>query len=398
MTGAALSSWSATLVADPRRRDVTVALATVVIAAGFIAASPQSFDPGWPDVAAGAGAFGLVLLRQRAPLLLLVVAVAWSTVHALVWQRPSVLVLAALVLLTTACVRLERGPAIGLGLVVGLVLYGGSLVVNEGTAPGDGRTLIALVSAGAAVGVADAFRSWRRYRESAEAQLRAAVLAAEARARERVTEERLVIARELHDLLAHSLSVMNVQTGAALHLLRVDPGRAEASLRAARDAGRSVLDEVKELLTVLRGAESGDIEPRTSLPMMADLPALIDTVRAAGLTITSTETGQARPLAPAVSLAAYRIVQEALTNAAKHGAGTATLRKEWGDGVLAITVTNAVMPGRASPEAPAGGHGLIGMRERAVAHGGSLESGPTPSGFAVHARLPTAPVGSRVAP
>lgn len=400
MTGSAQStrSWPAILVADPRRRDLTVAATTVVLAVVIIAASGEVVDVGVPDVAAGMGAFVLVALRRRAPLPLLAVAVAWSAAHAVIWNRPSVMVFATLVLLATACVRLERGPAIALGVVVGLVLYAGAIVVNDEAGLTDGRTLIALAWAGVAVGVADAVRSWRRYREAAEGQVRAAVMASEARTRRQVTEERLAIARELHDLLAHNLSVMNVQTGAALHLLRTDPDSAEESLTAARAAGRSVLDELRELLAVLRDHESSDGEARTSLPMIADLPALVDTMRAAGLTVTWNEAGEARPLAPAVSLAVYRIVQEALTNAAKHGAGTATLTTEWGDETLAVTVTNAALPDGRAPDAPSGGHGLIGMRERAVAHGGALESGPTPSGFAVRARLPITPRSSEVAP
>ncbi|MGF1598167.1 MAG: sensor histidine kinase [Acidimicrobiales bacterium] len=373
------------------------------MAVALLAASADGLDTGWPEVAAGVGAFVVVLVRRRWPLLLLAIALASSAVYVAIWDRPSIMVFAVFVLLATACVHLDRVPAIVLGITVALVLYVMAITVNDDLAPGDGRVLIGVVWAGAAVGMGDAVRSWRRYRESAEAQVRSAVLAAEAQTSQQVTEERLTIARELHDLLAHNLSVMNVQTGAALHLLRSDPDRAEESLTAARDAGRSVLDELRDLLAVLRDDTddpdaAGGGAPRASLPAVDDLDSLIDTMRSAGLAIAWTDVGEPRPLAPAVSLAAYRIVQEALTNAAKHGDGTAKLTTEWATESLAITVANPLPIRAATHEAPSGRHGLVGMRERAVANGGSLEVGPTSSGFQVRARLPVAPHPTEVRP
>ena len=390
MTAAgAPASWWAWLTAEPGRKDIAAAVAVAVASTVLIFGGPDEFDTGGPEVAAGVGAFLLVLFRRRWPWPLLAVALAWSVVHALVWDRPSSMIFAALVLLATACVRLERGPALVLGAVVGFVLYGMALFVNDDVTYSDARSLIALAWTGAAVGVADAVRSWRRYRESVDAQVRSTVLAAEARTHQQVTEERLAIARELHDLLAHNLSVMNVQTGAALHLLRADPDRAEEALTTARDAGRSVLDELRELLAVLRD-DGDDGAPRASVPTLDDLAVLVDTMRSAGLAVTWTEAGEPGELAPAVSLAAYRIVQESLTNAAKHGDGRATLVTEWSGAALTITVTNPV-PAVGGRDGPSGGHGLAGMRERAVANGGSLDAGATPGGFAVRARLPLAP-------
>ena len=382
-------SWSAWFRADPRRGDVAIALVTVGVSVVLLVGSPQDLDTGWPEVVAGVGAFVLVLLRRRWPFALLAVAVGWGAIHAAIWGASS-LPFAALVLLATACIRLERRQAIILGVAVGLALYGIALALNDELSFGDGRSVIALVWSAAAVGVADAVRSWRRYRASAEAQVRTAVLAAEAQVRQQVTEERLTIARELHDLLAHNLSVMNVQNGAALHLLRTDPNRAEEALTAARDAGRSVLDELRELLSVLRD-DATEEAPRAALPSVGDLNGLVDTMRSAGLDITWTDAGQPRPLAPAVSLAAFRIVQEALTNASKHGDGTAVLATAYDDDGLTITVDNPVSTGMAADGSSTGRHGLLGMRERATANGGTFEAGPTPTGFRVRARLPLAP-------
>jgi signal transduction histidine kinase len=370
--------------------DVAVAFATVAVSAVLIAGAPEASDAGWPDLAAGVGAFVLVLLRRRWPLLLLAVALGWAVIHALVWDRPSSLVFAALVLLATACVRLERGPAIALGAGVGLTLYALALTINDDLAPTDGRAVIGLVWAAAAVGIGDAARSWRRYRESVELQARSAVEAAEAQARQQISDERLTIARELHDLLSHNLSVMNVQTGAALHLLHHDPDGAEHALTAARDAGRTVLDELRDMLAVLRHGATDDA-PRGALPTLDDVPALVDAMRATGLATTWSESGERRPLASPVSLAAYRIVQEALTNAAKHGAGTATLAIRWDPDALIVTVTNPVPALVPQQNQPSTGHGLIGMHERAVTNGGVLEAGPAPSGFTVSARLPLDP-------
>jgi signal transduction histidine kinase len=389
MVGDVAASWSAWFRADPRRGDVAIALVTVAVSVVLIVGSPQDFDTGWPEVVAGVGSFVLVLLRRRWPFALLALAVVWGAIHAAIWGASS-LPFAALVLLATACVRLERRQAIILGVAVGLALYGIALALNDELSFGDGRSVIALVWTAAAVGVADAVRSWRRYRASSEAEVRSAVLASEARARQQVTEERLTIARELHDLLAHNLSVMNVQNGAALHLLRDDPDRAEEALTAARDAGRSVLDELRELLSVLRD-DTTDAAPRRALPSVDDLNGLVDTLRSAGLDITWNDAGRPRPLAPAVSLAAFRIVQEALTNAAKHGDGTALLETaDHADG-FTITVTNPIPTGTTVDGSPSGGHGLLGMRERATTNGGTFEAGPTAAGFRVLARLPVAP-------
>ena len=217
----------------------------------LIFGGPDRFDAGWPEAAAGAGAFVLLLLRRRWPVPLLAVALGWAAVHVAIWDRPTPMILAIMVLLITVCIRLERWAAISLGASIALSLYILGLVGNDAEW-GDARAVIGVAWTAGAVGIADAVRSWRRYRESAGTQVRSAVLAAEAQARRRVSEERLTIARELHDLLAHNLSVMNVQTGTALHLLRSDPEQAEASLTVARKVGRSVLDELGGLLNVLR--------------------------------------------------------------------------------------------------------------------------------------------------
>lgn len=389
-------SW---LRADPLRFDVAVAAVTVGMALLLIFGGPDRFNAGWPEVAAGAGAFVLLLLRRRWPIPLLIVALIWAAAHVAIWDRPTPMILAIMVLLITVCIRLERWAAIGLGASIALSLYILGLLGNDAEW-GDARAVIGVAWAAGAVGIADAVRSWRRYRESADAQVRSAVLAAEAQARRRVSEERLTIARELHDLLAHNLSVMNVQTGTALHLLRSDPDQAEASLAVARDAGRSVLDELAGLLNILRNDtddgsdETTAVAPMSSLPSIASVDGLVESMRAAGLTVTLTQSGTRRPLTPAASLAAFRIVQESLTNAAKHGSGSVDLQMVWSDDGLSIRMLNP--QGERAPssgpelETPGGGHGLIGMRERALVNGGRLTAEPVGDRFVVEAWLPAA--------
>ena len=372
------------LRADQRRLDLAIAAVTTLIGMLLVRGAPDEYDVGWPEVVAGVGAFVLLAFRRRHTLVLLAIALVWTSIHVAVWDRPTPMVFAILVLLTSACVGLDRWPAIGLGALVAAWLYTIGLVTSR-TEYGDARAVIGIAWAAGAVGIADAVRSWRSYSETAEEQVRTAVMAAEAEASRQVSEERLVIARELHDLLAHNLSVMNVQTGAALHLLRSDPDQAEASLLTARDAGGTVLDELRELLAVLR-RDGDDAAPTSSLPSSDDISGLVDTMRAAGSNVTWNSSGAPRSLSPVASLAAYRIVQEGLTNAAKHGDGKVELTTTWDDGGLTIVIANAV---GAAADSTGAGLGLVGMRERAAVNGGRLTADMRDDRFVVEAWLPT---------
>ncbi len=384
--GTRLITW---LRADLRRFDLVVAVLVPAVAMGLLYLSPDRFDIGWPEWAAGVGAFVLLLLRRLAPVPLLVIALVAAAVHVGILQRPTPMIFAVVVLLATVCVRMERWPAIGLGSAIAVSLYVLGLTSND-VELGDARAVIGVAWTAGAVGVADAVRSWRSYRASAEAELRSAVLASEAQARQQVSEERLAIARELHDLLAHNLSVMNVQNGAALHLLRSDPDKAEESLKAAREAGRSVLDELRELLSVLRHDDGVDDAPTASLPTVDDVGRLVETMRSAGLNVTWSRSGSARALAPAVSLAAYRIVQESLTNAARHGTGHVDLSTDWREDGLSIAVVNPVAVDAADREDTGSGLGLVGMRERASVNGGRVDTTSDSGRFTVQAWLPLA--------
>jgi signal transduction histidine kinase len=216
-----------------------------------------------------------------------------------------------------------------------------------------------------------------------------------AEARRIVTEERTRIARELHDVVAHRVSLMTVQAGAAKAVAAEDPESALRAMGAVEEAGRQALDELRHLLGVLRPeTELDGLGPQ---PGLADLPRLVEQIRRAGVDVSLATDGVPAALPARVDLFAYRIVQEALTNVLKHaGPGARTeVRLGTDSGGIVIEVLDdahgaTVMPGSGGAQASGGGHGIIGMRERARLLGGTLDAGPRPGGgFRVVARLPT---------
>ncbi|WP_329223614.1 sensor histidine kinase [Streptomyces sp. NBC_01485] len=217
---------------------------------------------------------------------------------------------------------------------------------------------------------------------------------AEEEARLRATEERLRIARELHDVIGHNISMINVQSGAALHRLKKDPAQAEAALSAIKAGSRDTLQELRATLDVLRRVDED--APRAPTPGLARVDTLVGSANLAGLAVRIERTGAERALPARVDLAAYRIVQESLTNVARHsGAGHVTIRLAYGDRELTVAVED---DGRmtARPARPGGGSGIAGMTERARALGGELAAGPRPEGgFVVRARLPYGITGER---
>jgi signal transduction histidine kinase len=217
----------------------------------------------------------------------------------------------------------------------------------------------------------------RVQRDQAEERARAA----EEEHQRRVGEQRLGLAQELHDVLAHNISLINVQASVALHLLDDQPERARPALTAIKDASHESLHELRTALDTLRRGEEA---PRAPAPRLADLDELIDGVRASGLDVRIERPNEMPPLPEAVELAAYRIVQEALTNVTRHAsARTVTVRVAHDDGATVEVIDDGV--GGTAPV----GNGIIGMRERAAALGGTVETGPrTGGGFRVVAHLP----------
>jgi signal transduction histidine kinase len=204
------------------------------------------------------------------------------------------------------------------------------------------------------------------------------------------SEERLRIARDLHDVIGHNISLINVQASMGLDLMDSQPERARAALTAIKSASKEALQELRTMLTPLRGDDDDDVAPRSPAPGLARLPELIELTRAAGLGVEVEITGTAPPLPAAVHLAAYRIIQESLTNVARHaGRARVTVRVSYDDADVHVEIDD---DGTASAEGPAAigtGSGITGMRERATALGGDLSAGfRRGGGFRVSARLP----------
>jgi len=211
----------------------------------------------------------------------------------------------------------------------------------------------------------------------------------EDKARLAAADERARIARDLHDVVAHSVSVMVLHATAARRTLNKDPARAEEAMAQVEATGRQSLTELRRLLGVLRDGQHTELSPA---PQLAYLDDLIDQFRAAGLPVQVEITGGPRPLAPGVDLSAYRIIQEALTNALKHAhPSTVTLTLRYTDRELQVEVLDDGRTAAAEgwDDSNGVGHGLVGMRERAGLVGGRLQAGPRPGGgFGIAATLP----------
>ncbi|MEV6000989.1 sensor histidine kinase [Streptomyces griseomycini] len=247
-------------------------------------------------------------------------------------------------------------------------------------------------------------RNRRAYLAAVEERARRAEESRDSEARRRVAEERVRIARELHDLVAHQITLANAQATVAAHFFDARPEQTRKSLEELVETTAEALDDLRATVGLLR--QSGDAAaPAEPAPGLSRLPALLESFRRAGLEVSVHQEGTARPLPPGVDLTAYRIVQEALTNVTKHaGTGSARVRLAWRRDRVTITVADdgkgprtasTASPGPSAstvPDRPPG-YGLIGMRERATAVGGHLSAGRRPEGgFLVSAQLPLPPV------
>ncbi|HEU5266554.1 MAG TPA: sensor histidine kinase [Jatrophihabitans sp.] len=232
----------------------------------------------------------------------------------------------------------------------------------------------------AAVGVV-AFVQWHAYVREVESRAAEAERTRDEAARRRAVEERLRIARELHDSLTHSISVIKVQAGVAAHLAKKNGDEPSDALLAIQEASSDAVRELRSTLDVLRRED--DLNG-SGLDL---LPALVERARSSGLATTYTVRGDRRPLPPEVDQAAYRVIQEALTNVTRHaGKATASVQLTYGPHTLTVRVDD---DGTGSRRTPVPGYGLVGMRERVTALGGHLRAEPGAShGFTVLAELP----------
>ncbi|GII79510.1 two-component sensor histidine kinase [Sphaerisporangium rufum] len=331
----------------------------------------------WGFAVVIAGAVPLVW-RRRAPvtvlLIALVAAASYDAVEEVAAQPVWYIGLVALYTVAAHSARWPRMIMLAVTVVGGLSMVGSSETAMRG-----------IVQFVAAYAVGRAAASSRAH--AAALEKRAAQLARERQVEaERAAErERARIARDMHDILAHAVSLMVVQAEAGPVVVARDPARAAAAFDAIAAAGRDAMTQLRRLLDVLK-EEDG---PRSPQPTIAALATLADQVRATGLTVTYSSSGEPGRLSPDTEIAAYRITQEALTNVVKHAHATrADVGLAWQNDSIMIDITD---DGRGpAPAGGTGGNGLIGIRERAAACGGTAMAGPRTDGpgFRVRARLP----------
>jgi signal transduction histidine kinase len=366
-------------------------LAVVVVVVGTFGlvevADSAEYQPTERWLAALAGTVVLLPWLRRAPLVVLLGLLALHMVVPLE-ERGAPAFQFFSVLIACFATGLYAPPRAGAAALSGVAAYHVLVAALRGGSFehwGEAVTTIAFDLA--AWGVALLLRA--RARRTAELEAEAARLEAdrEERARAAVADERARIARELHDAVAHSVSVMVLQSGAVRRALRSDQERERDALLSVERTGRQAVGELQRMLGILRRPGQGpELGPQ---PSVARVEELVDAVREAGLDVELAVEGAPRPLSPGLDLSAYRIVQEALTNALKHAAGARVrVRVAFGSAELRLDVVDDG-PGAANGRAADGGHGLVGMRERVAVWGGTLDAGPAPGGgYRVLAHLP----------
>jgi signal transduction histidine kinase len=417
-----LRAWPARLIAfarsaEPRHALSSTALGLDVLLACVAVIASLMFEPRFTSPAGSAGL--AAVLTTTAPLALrriYPIAVFWVVLLGVVAVSSDASFITLLALLFAAYSAIVhsrfRGAAV-LSVVLAAVLVTAAFKNTEIPQPGRLTALFVLIPV---VLVGTAVRRWRHQAgdsqerlERAEAEHRAATVRA-------LAAERSRIAGELHDVVTHNVSVMVVQAGAARHVLARSPEDATAALLAVEASGRTAMVELQHLLGLLSPVEgmqpasgAGELEaaPLKPQPGLSHLPSLVDRVAAAGLPVELTITGPPRSLAPGLELTAYRVVQEALTNAIKHaGPAAATVRLHYREDAVVIDVSDNggrdQRPGRDASSArtrPAGvmgsGRGLLGLGERLSLYGGEFDAGPRPAGgWRVKATLPDVTVAA----
>jgi signal transduction histidine kinase len=304
-------------------------------------------------------------------------------------NQGAMVLVAPLIALYTVADLSHRGRALAVGGVAIVVFAGSHLLMRPSARLGADNLALAALGA-LAVAAGNASHNRRDYLAEVEARARRAEQDREFEAARRVTDERLRIARDLHDVVGHHLALISVQAQVASHVLDTDPGQAREALGHIRGTSKAALRQLRDTIGLLRqpGEPTAPVEPTVGLSGMADL---FDSFRRSGLVIDECVEGTTCAVPVAVDLTAYRVLQESLTNVCKHVGQTAvTVRLRYRPTELQVIVDNrpvAVGGGVARPVAD--GHGIVGMRERVTALGGTLSAGPRPDGgYRVTAALP----------
>ena len=393
-----LSRWQRYIRAHPWAVDVTVALVLVFISFPGVTVSVDSAPvpaPRWPGyLLTGIACVALIGARRR-PRVTAAVTIACATAVAALGYTLSPLLLApAMVALFFVALRTSQKTAYTYTAAAIAVLLCTALIARPAGEP-LGMEIpgtIAWLLLPAVLGGAARLRA--AYVEAANARAEYAERTREEEARRRVAGERMRIARDLHDVIAHHLALANAQAGTVIYLMDTKPGTARTMAGNLGGTIVAALEELKTTVGLLRQADDPE-SPLEPAPGLAQLPALAASFGSAGLTVTITTEGEPRPLTAGTDLTAFRIIQEALTNVTKHAPGSqARVWLAYAGDRLDITVTNdsSGSPPAAASAAPGSGYGLIGMRERALSAGGRLRAGHRPAGgFEVVTELPLHP-------
>ncbi|MFJ4184754.1 sensor histidine kinase [Kitasatospora sp. NPDC089509] len=337
----------------------------------------------------------VVFFHRRHPRSVVVVTLLCTMILAVVSPRLTpTLATPLLVALYSLAVHTDRSTALRASIVTAVLLTGISLVFGPSGPIGERLSVLAWALLPGALG--DSIRNRRAHLAAIEERAERAERTREEEARRRVADERIRIARDLHDVVAHHIALANAQAGIAVHLMDSHPVQAREVLSHITDATGSALQELRATVGLLRRAE--EPAPLEPAPGLDRLPELINAFERAGLPVRLTVEGEPRPLSPGVDLTAFRIVQESLTNVAKHARGAgAEVTLSYSGSRVAVSVANGrpAAPSRPRaallpPPAPGeSGFGLIGMRERAGAVGGRLAADRrSDGGFLVTAELP----------
>ncbi|GAA4508073.1 histidine kinase [Actinoallomurus oryzae] len=391
---------------DPRPRGtwwregaVTATAFALCLLGGVVQADGSTLSP--PSAAGyliAVASCAVLPVRHRAPLAVMAATTACGVLVPLLGLLLSPLIVApALITAYSLTARTERHALIAVSLTSVALLVAstplfGALSWKDVSRVG---AVAAFPLVAALLGYS--VQNRRAYLAAVEERAQRAEKSRDSEARRRVAEERVRIARELHDLVAHQITLANAQATVAAHLFDARPEQTRKSLNELVETTANALDDLRATVGLLR--QSGDATgPAEPAPGLSRLPTLLASFRRAGLEVSVHQEGTARPLPPGVDLTAYRIVQEALTNVTKHaGTGSARVHLVWSRDHVTITVADEGRGVRTAPAASTAavrppGYGLIGMRERATAVGGHLSAGRRPEGgFLVSTELPLPP-------
>ncbi|NEA62165.1 histidine kinase [Streptomyces sp. SID12488] len=387
------------LKAHPLVLDVALAAAVLLCMLGASFVDPHGkHGGGW--TARTPDALSLVLmvlssaaltLRRRAPMKVLAFTGVASLVESVTADPRAPVAMSAVIALYTVASTTDRPTTLRVGLLTMTVLTGSAMLA--GPLPWYAQENLGIFAwTGMAATAGDAVRSRRGFIDAMRERAERAERTREEEARRRVAEERLRIARDLHDVVAHHIALVNVQAGVAAHVMDKRPDQAKEALAHVREASRSALNELRATVGLLR--QSGDPEaPTEPAPGLHRLDELVGTFHSAGLQVEVARADQDTTLPAAIDLAAYRVIQEALTNVQKHAGAEAKAEVSVvrvGPNIEITVLDNGPGKGEGQdgPE-EGGGHGLLGMRERVTAVGGGCSAGPRyGGGFRVHAILP----------